>query len=144
MGKGRYFATICATASLISGCSAGFVRSQPSKPGVNTGFSAVTIRGDWSDVEAAVDVSVTRAEVAVTATTFEASRMKFVLVTATDELGELVALREDASGNGENVPIRLEAHFGRFGDAPREVRLLEAVAKRLEQLRGRDVAPISW
>jgi len=135
---------LCAGLPLVSGCSAAFVRSEPSIPGVNTGFSTLTVQGDWSDVEAAVDVSVTRAEVAVTSTAFEPSRMQFGLVTATDEVGELVVLREDASGNGEGVPIRLEVHIGRFGDAPRELRLLEAVAKRLEQLRGRDVAPISW
>lgn len=95
-------------------------------------------------MEAAVDVSLTRAEVAVTSSTFELGRMEFGLVTATDEVGTLVVMREDASGSGENVPIRIEAHIGRFGDAPRESRLLEAITKRLEQLRGRDVAPIAW
>jgi hypothetical protein len=128
-----------------SGCSAGFERSNPAQPSVSTGASSLQLRADWSDVEATMEVAAPRAEAAVVQTLVSPHSIRFTLVTATDEPGEVLAVRDPAdSSSGENIQITLSAHFGRFGDSAREQRLLNAMARRLGQLHGTATAPIHW
>jgi hypothetical protein len=132
--------------AVLQGCSAGFQRSAPEMPGGAVAESWRVVRGDWSDVEAAMEVSAARAEVAVVSSTLTPGLIVFEVLAATDEAGEVVVTREGGvdGGTGEDVPIRLEARVGRFRDRVREGRLLDALSRRLEQLRGRAVAPVSW
>lgn len=64
----------------------------------------------------------------------------YYLQTLRDEPATLTA-RFDGSVSGTGR-ITLTASVGRAGDAAREQALLENVARRLEQLRGVDFAPI--
>lgn len=111
-----------------------------------TSPGATTVRGDWDDVDAAVQVAITRAEMAILRRTAEPAdqpdpdRIQFELLTMMNDRAVLTATRE--AGAGESlIPIHLEARVGHFGDPAREQVLLRAMADRLEQLAGVDYAP---
>lgn len=104
----------------------------------------MTVRADWSDLEAAMEVAAPRAELALVETKTSSDRVVFGVVAATDENGEVVATRTPGNGAGEDIEIRLTARIGRFGDAAREQRILDALARRLGQLHGKAIAPLDW
>lgn len=108
------------------------------------------LHGDWDDVEAALEVALSSAELAVIgkaalhvvpAETNEIStrRVAFDLVTVGDEPA---AVRFAALRTGDPTPIEVFARIGRFGDVQLEDRLLAAIAHRLTQLEGKDFAPL--
>ena len=94
--------------------------------------------GDWDDIDAAVDVGMSAAEIArVDASTSpDGLTRTYELRTITDEPAWLVARREEGGRVG------LGARVGHFGDAEREARLIRAVAERLRSLHGVDWAPV--
>ncbi len=100
--------------------------------------------GDWNDIDAAVLVGASRAEMAIVEAKGkpESDRREYVLTTARDEPALLVVVRERAVESGGVVRVRLEATVGRFGDSARERTLMEAVAARLKELAGVDYAPL--
>lgn len=91
-----------------------------------------------------MEVAAPRAELAVVETKASLDRVIFGVVAATDERGEVVANRATSNGPGEDIEIRLTARIGRFGDASREQRILDALARRLGQLHGKATAPLDW
>lgn len=97
-----------------------------------------TVLADWDDVDAAVEVAVKSAEVALDGPPRRSrSRMVYSLRTVSDEPGELVVER----AGGEVLTV--SATIGRFGgDKEREARLVGAVVRRLKQLRGKEWAPV--
>lgn len=111
------------------------------------GPSRLEVRADWNDVEASMDVAAPRAELAVLSTEAleHGASLRFSVVTTTDEYGEITA-RRDGHGpsDGENIPIVLEARIGRFGDPTRERLILNALARRLDQLHAKATAPLDW
>lgn len=76
--------------------------------------------------------------VVVTSTLDGPERVIFELKTVRNEDGRLSATKAPASDPDR---VQLEATIGRFGDVGREHRLLDAIAARLQQLRGVDFAP---
>ncbi len=91
-----------------------------------------------------MEVAAPRAELAVVQSRVTPLEIRYAVVAATDESGEVVATRSAADGSGEDIDIQLTAHIGRFGDAARERRILEALSRRLGQLHGKATAPLSW
>lgn len=92
--------------------------------------------GDWADLDAAVEVALESAEVAVIGSGHTPDRATYQLVSLEGRPGELVIAR------GESGRLTLSARIGRFGDPARERRLLDAVAGRLARLGGVDIAPL--
>lgn len=125
-------------ASLLAACSAGFVKSRPASV---SGPSVVEVRADWNDLDAAMQLVVTKAECATVARDeLDGGVIRFTLITSTDEDGTLTATPL-APITRESMPIRLECRFGPSGDPSRERLLLDALARRLRQLAGKDWAP---
>jgi hypothetical protein len=94
--------------------------------------------GDWDDVQAAVAVAAPAIEFAVVHVQSPTpDRTAFELLSARDEPGVLIV--ERGPGPGE---LSIRAQIGRFGDPARERALVEAVRRRLGQLRGVDAAPL--
>jgi hypothetical protein len=93
---------------------------------------------DWNDVDAAVEVAVKKAEVALDGPPRRSQgRTVYPLRTVRDEPGELTVERS------EGDLITVSAKLGRFGeDKDREARLVGAVTRRLKDLRGVEHAPI--
>ncbi len=116
------------------GCSSS---SRPAVAADEAGWSRAECRGDWDDVGPSVEAAVGRIEAAV-----EDSRLApdgtrtYALRTLGAEPGLL-----EARPGPEGV-IELRTRVGRFGDPVRERRLLDAVVRRLAQLRGVDAAPL--
>lgn len=128
-----------AASSSIPACSAGFVRSHPDSA---ERVSWIEARGDWNDLDAAMEVAASKVESAVvTREDLPGGVSRFTLVTSTDEDGWLRATAL-APITPATLPMRLEARFGATGDSARESRLLEALRARLEQLAGKDWAPM--
>lgn len=96
---------------------------------------------DWADVEAAVLVGASAAEMAVLGDEAGEGERAFRLLTIRDESAELRA-RTAAPESERPVPIELSARVGHFGDPERERVLLEAVARRLRDLAGVDYRPL--
>lgn len=106
--------------------------------------TVVTVTADWNDVDTSVAVAVGQVEMAVLSVDASDPLVRrYQLRTSTDRGGTLIAER-DEPGEGESVPITLTASIGVAGDDRYQEALLRYVTRRLEQLRGRDVAPISW
>lgn len=95
--------------------------------------------GDWDDIDAAVDVGMSAAEVARVdaSTSSDGLTRTYELRTITDEPAWLVARREEGGRVG------LGARVGRFGDPRREEKLIRGVAERLRALYGVDWAPMA-
>lgn len=108
--------------------------------------SESSLSADWDDVDAAVGVAVGAAEAAVTgARTNGPDERVYYLRTVADEPGILVVSRSpEPAGAAGSAPsnITLRTSIGRFGNPDRERRLLEAVARRLTDLRGRQYSPL--
>jgi len=97
--------------------------------------------GDWDDVDAAVRSAVTDVEMVV---------LRRVELAADQRRYELLGVRSTpawvrlsrlgpAAGGGARIEIRAEVD--RFGEPARARRLREAIARRLRELRGVEVAP---
>lgn len=134
----------------LAGCSADSPRVEMSADGPAT----VTLVADWNDIDAAVDVGASKAEMAVVSRNKgptwgnvggDRERRTFVLKTVGDEPAWLEITRgpgQDATD--EAVTMTLHAKVGRLegGEPEKEQRLLRAVAHRLGQLKGRDWYPL--
>lgn len=101
----------------------------------------VVIEGDWDDIDAVMAAALPHAGL-VYAGLIErgATVAEFRVVTRTGEPGVLRFERADESAG----LIWASAEVGRFGDGPEVRPLLEAVAQRFEQLRGKVARPIDW
>lgn len=97
-----------------------------------------TVLADWNDVDAAVEVAVKKAEVALDGPARrEARRVVYRIRTVSDEPGELVVERSDGD------VLTVSASIGRFGEGKeQEARLVGAVVRRLKQLRGVEHAAV--
>lgn len=94
--------------------------------------------GDWDDVDAAVTHAVGEVDLAVVerlATTPD--RAEYRLLSVRDEPGVLTIERRPDRPN-----LLLEARVGRWGNPGVERGLIEALRKRLAQLRGVETAPL--
>jgi hypothetical protein len=104
------------------------------------------VQADWNDVIPSVLLAVSWVEMAVVrgpdAKAIDtATEQQFELLTAGDEPAVLTARRASLTSGSSPIAIRLDARVGRFGNPDAEHRLLSAVARRLEQLAGIEVAP---
>lgn len=132
-----YLCVLAAWCAGMAGCAsvgpAGFSTTPDESP------SRATLLGDWNDLEAALIVAASKAEMAVMLVSAAGeSEFRAQLTTVTDEKVSLAVSRV------VNEPERLEAscRVGHFGDAEAERRLLGHLARRLAQLRGREWAPV--
>lgn len=156
-GRARGVARVVARAAMVGVVSSVMVASGCAGPDVIGRGSPTTppgttreIAGDMDDVDAAVDVAISASQLAlVRREEPEPGVVRYTLVTLGDEPGVAVVReggREGASvgANGEAsvgaivVTVRIRAR----GDDAWEKRFLDALAKRLGQLRGVDAAPI--
>jgi hypothetical protein len=98
---------------------------------------------EWRDVERAMEIAVRRAELTILDREIGPDSKRFELQSVSAEPGYLVATRQSPGpeGDGAAITIRLETRIGMFGNPAREQELLRALARRLEQLRGREWAP---
>ena len=110
--------------------------------------STLSETGDWDDVEASVIVGAMAIEAAIESRSDDGPmRRVFKLRLIQGRPATLTASRAtppptDELAGEPPVAITLQAVVGRFGDHERERRLLQAVAARLEDLRGVEFAPI--
>jgi hypothetical protein len=108
--------------------------------------SRLSTNADADDIDAAVNVAVGRVEMAILQTIRTSPDPRvlriYELRAVTDEPAVLKVWRTNSDGEAGPVSLELAASFGRFGNPARERALLEAVRRRLIELRGVDVAPI--
>ncbi|MBX3410903.1 MAG: hypothetical protein KF859_13590 [Phycisphaeraceae bacterium] len=108
----------------------------------------IVVIGDWNDVDAAVDVAASRAELAPLSEQStrlrDGTREKRYVLLAADDARALLTVRQGVAGAGEQGPgpIEFEAVMSPRRDEAREKRLLSAAASRLRDLAGREWAPL--
>lgn len=117
----------------MSGSSAG-----PSNAGTKRWTG---VRGDWSDISAAMDAVAERHALGILERVGDASAARFELVDIRGRPVAVVVSREAIADSGS---FTVEIHAGRFGDADLERKIARDLAHRLDQLFGVDVAPIDW
>lgn len=125
---------VLATSALLGGCASGSgARAGP----MFQPPSELETAGDWDDLGASVQVGAEQSEMAVLHGPREAgaSPVQFDLLTNLHEPVRLEAWRASER-------IRLRAGVGRFGDQGRERALLRNIARRLEDLKGVEFAPV--
>jgi hypothetical protein len=104
--------------------------------------TSLVVEGDWDDVESAILVGLDQAEMAqLRRRTPSADEVVVELITLRDQPGTLRLSREPATGDGP-TRITIEASVGRAREAELERGLVRAVARRLEDLRGVEFAPV--
>jgi len=129
-----------AVSALLLGC--GSTASEGARfIGPNFGSPrTASIVADWNDVDAAVEVGVPRAEMAVIFDeTPSPDERVFSVKDIADERGTLRIWRTSGDATPE---IKLEARVGLFGEPEKERKLLECVCARLEELKGVEWAPV--
>lgn len=131
---------LLALAVLAAACSAPARRETPP---VLASPVSLTAHGDWNDVDAALEVALTRAQMAILSRSADGpDRITWQLLSVRDEPAQLTAARPP--GRTQNpTDITLEARIGHFGDPQREEQFLKYVERRLEQLAGVDYAPLA-
>ncbi len=99
-----------------------------------------SIVADWNDVDAAVEVGVPNAEMAVLLDeTPSLDERVFYVKTITDERGSLRVWR---TSHEPTTEIKMEARVGLFGEPEKEAKVLAAVCARLLELKGVEWAPV--
>jgi hypothetical protein len=155
--RGVVLAGLAGLLLLTAGCTSttrptGNDPSQPQRvPAVSIqdtgllGFQTQRITADWDDVDAALDVGLTRGQSAIVSSTRTAKNARFDLVTITGREGWIEFARQSEAAPAAGLApetITITAHIqGQQGPVLAE-RLLEATAKRLRQLAGVATAPI--
>ncbi|HLP83077.1 MAG TPA: hypothetical protein VK157_01900 [Phycisphaerales bacterium] len=119
--------------------------------GASSGTTVQAI-GDWNDLDAALEVSVPKVELAlehVELASDERGRTQRVwtLRGIRDESATVSATAGESGDDRElkragTIPITLNASVGRFGDSVREKKLLDMMKQRLGKLAGVDFAPL--
>lgn len=137
----------CAVFTLAA-CSSGPGKTPPARSEGEPSNTARVI-ADWNDVEAAVRIAVSRAEMAVItwrpghAEVPTASEQVFQILVIEGDQIELVASR--STSGADMIPIELRARYlgivPRMADA-RMRTLLDQTTARLSQLAGRDTAAL--
>lgn len=133
-------------ASAISGLAfCGCSAPPPPAPLVDASAASPTsrtIRGDWNDVPAALEVALSRAQMAIIRRTQDGPDLiTYELISIGNDPVILTVAR--AAGAGDDlIDIQLQARAGHFGDPQLELNLLVPLAQRLSQLAGRDFAPL--
>lgn len=141
-GRSRTLAVLALAGGLggLCGLAACAGNATPGRTGISATLvgeaSERSVAGDWDDIDAAVEVALESAEVAAVGSQRAPDRVIYELVSIEGRPGQLVIAR------GESGRLTLSARIGRFGEPPRERRLLDAVARRLARLRGVDIAPL--
>lgn len=118
----------------------------PSRPPEIGSPVRIEARGEWADIQAAVEVGLTEAEVAASSWTKpDPAFRRYDLWSVTDEPGWLEVRRLPAVERDGVLEERvaLESRIGVFGDPDREWRLVKAMEHRLEQLYGRETYPLA-
>lgn len=104
--------------------------------------TALVVEGDWDDVDAAILVGLEQAEMAqLRRRSPGPDEVVVELLTLRDQPGTLRLTREPPTGDGP-TRITIEASVGRVREPDLERRLVRAVARRLEDLRGVEFAPV--
>lgn len=100
---------------------------------------------DWDDIDAAADLAAQRTELAVLHITDPTGRgctKRIELLGVRGEPGVLTISRPEPCEETQSQPLTVEVRIGRFGDPEREASFIKVFRDRLEQLHGRDYAPI--
>ena len=121
-----------------NGPGAGRITAGDTSPG------RALLTADWNDLDAAADVAVGRAQLAIVSTMSpDPCTRRYELTTVRGEPGALTITRPPpCEGPGESIPLTIEAAIGRFGDPERERTLLSAFTSRLADLHGVEFAPV--
>lgn len=121
--------------SLLISCGrAGYTSTPDHSPGA----VEVVAPGDWNDVDAAVWAVAGRVEAAVVSSSASSDLWRHELLSINDERIVLETTREQ----GHEDRLRLRADVGFHGDRARAAALVRAVARRLHDLKGVEVAPL--
>ena len=109
----------------------------------NPAYTYIVVKGDWDDVGAGLAVGCGKLYLAITdARRIDDDEVEYDFVDVIDQPGFFTARRNPGPDSHGPEYIELGASIGRFGDEKRERELLDAVARRLGDLAGVDVAPI--
>lgn len=133
-------AVLASVAVFLPGCAAR--RFDP--PIASDGWREIA-RGDWDDLDAAVEVACMRHEIALVSATDEhpgesgSRRRVFTLVTAGSEPVSITAAGQRTTDPGDIV---LTVGVGHFGDERRERAIARTLSRRLRDLAGVTVAPL--
>lgn len=117
----------------LFGCT-GPRSARPAPPAGPTTIEAV---GDWNDIGVAAAFGAGAGEAAIEDAQIDETVAIFSLRAVNGEPGVLDVTRAE-----EGDRVVASCTIGRFGDAVRQRRILEAFARRLQQLYGVDYAPI--
>ncbi len=141
VGRGRIALALTVYASLVffRGCAAGPADTR----GLLPSASQARINGDWDDIDAAIDVGATEAEMAVLSADLPTGgrriiRLKTVqdqpVILVIDRAGDPQGAAGAGPGGASEGEITMRCTVGRFGDPAREARLLKALSHRLKAL----------
>ncbi|HZW09936.1 MAG TPA: hypothetical protein VFF69_08535 [Phycisphaerales bacterium] len=133
---------LCAfTGAFSPGCASGGSGRPAGAPA--SGATRIEVLGDWDDVRSSVGVGLSQVGIApLRVNSPEPDRLEYALRTPRDEPGRLTLERLAPAHEPDPVAIAITCSIGRFGDPEREAQLVARIRRRLEQLRGVEIAPI--
>ncbi len=124
--------------AILAGCATSATTSTRDRRGP----AALTVQGDWDDVDAAVEVGVGQGEAAVVRSQAapDGLQRRYELKHVSGLTGVL-NVRAESDGKDPR-PIALSCTMGAMESGGLSHRIIERVARRLTDLKGLEVAPI--
>ena len=117
-------------------------------PAIQGDPPGMTVRADWNDVDAAADIAGPQVELAMLSKSLETlpggmGEHRYMFL-ATDDTEFDLRVRQAQPGAGVEAPgpLKLTAEGHPRRDPKREATLISAMARRLEDLAGKEWAPV--
>lgn len=135
--SGLIRAVFLAAALVAAGCAGSSGPELPFRPDAAT----EELQGDWHDIDAAVLAGTNQNEWVVSRWWWSNPNTRNYDLRNPHGVSGSVRIRQ-TDGEGGSSSLELTASIGPFGDAAAERRLIAAIDRRLQQLRGVDAAEI--
>lgn len=135
--------TLTLTCICVASCASPWATNKPTLDNASQPIAETSreILADWNDLDSAMLIAASKSQLGLSERTNDPDGAMYQLLTIHDEtmLLWVTPLEKDV---GKPIRMKLETRLDPSRDTRRETNFLDALEKRLVQLRGVDTAPV--